>query len=225
MTYHLDLLPRFELKDELTPEGRIYDTPVGRLPSVTTVLSKHFNTSDFIDEWRARIGAEKADKITRDALANGTELHGLMEKDLMNEDYRINTHSCAKMRYSAVRTKLRNVDAVFGVELPLYSGELRTAGRADAVVKWDGRNTILDLKTASKYKKKEHVLNYFVQATTYGIMVKERYNLDIERIVIVFSKSDDFECYCFNEPLGDYMDLAYQIFQGRNVEVKDSELQ
>ena len=70
----LEPLPTVEVDGK-----RHYVTPNGtKLPSVTTVLG-HFK-KDKILEWRNRVGAEEADKVTNRAGTRGTKFHALMEK-------------------------------------------------------------------------------------------------------------------------------------------------
>ena len=53
-----------QLKRKNTEKGRRYQTPSGALyPSVTTILSH--KSKPYIQEWRKRIGAKEADKISR----------------------------------------------------------------------------------------------------------------------------------------------------------------
>lgn len=209
--FNLQLLPRTELDCYYNETGRIYQTPDGDFPSVTTVLGSYFDNTA-LEEWKYRVGEKEAKRISDQAARNGTELHGVFEKFLLNEDYS-NEHSIAKMRFASVKRKLENnIDDVYGVEFPLFSKELKTAGRADAVVKWKNKKSILDLKTTRKYKKEEWIDSYFTQATTYGIMINDMYELGIEQIVIVFS-TDDLECYYFEKPISDFTSLVNKIFK------------
>jgi ATP-dependent exoDNAse (exonuclease V) beta subunit len=50
-----------------------------------------------------------------------------------------------------------NIDNIYGVEYPLYSYKLRTAGRTDLIAQWQGTNAIIDFKTSRNYKKEEWV--------------------------------------------------------------------
>lgn len=211
--FKLELLPRTELDCYYNDIGRIYKTPEGDFPSVTTVLGNYYNKTA-LNEWKKRIGEEEAERQSKIAADNGTELHGVMEKYLINADYN-SAHSIAKMRFASVKRKLdQNVNKVYGIEFPLYSSRLKTAGKTDSIVNWNGDNTILDLKTTKKYKKEEYIENYFVQATTYGIMLNEAYNMGIKKIIIMFS-TNEFDCYYFEKPIKDYIDLTNRIFTQR----------
>ena len=61
-----------------TPEGRRYVTPDGeKLPSVTTILSDTTpeEKKKALQEWRNRVGHQKAQEITTEAASRGTRMH------------------------------------------------------------------------------------------------------------------------------------------------------
>lgn len=210
--FKLELLPRIELESETLPEGRTYTTPSGKFPSVTTVLGNYYGKAG-LEEWKERIGRDKAEAISRNAAENGTALHAVLEKFMLNENYD-DAHSIEKMRFVSVKKKLEEiVDTVYGVEFPLFSNKLKTAGKADLLVKLkNGAIAILDLKTTNKYKREEWIESYFTQATTYSIMTNELYDsLNVTKIVIIFS-TNDFGCYCFEKDIQDYAGLVNKIF-------------
>lgn len=47
--------------------------------------------------------------------------------------------------------------------------------------------SVLDFKTSRKEKKEEWILNYFLQATCYSLMLKEKYNINAPQIVILIT--------------------------------------
>ena len=65
-----------DLVAESTKMGRLYSTPDGSFPSVTTVLS--ILTEDAIAAWRARVGEEEANKISHKASSRGTKVHSIL---------------------------------------------------------------------------------------------------------------------------------------------------
>ena len=70
-----------QINDPVTRK-RVYATPDGeRLPSVTTILSA---TKDMthLNEWKNRIGHDKAAQITKEASGVGTAMHANLERFL-----------------------------------------------------------------------------------------------------------------------------------------------
>ena len=61
------------------------------------------------------------------------------------------------------------------------------AGRADCVGEYDGKLSIIDFKGSTRPKRKEDILNYFMQATAYSIAWQERTGIPIDNIVILIS--------------------------------------
>ena len=104
-----------------------------------------------------------------------------------------------------------NLEEVYGIEYPLYSDRLRAAGTSDLICKYAGKPTVLDYKTSSKRKKEEWIENYFIQSTAYALMVKERYDLDIEQIVIMIAVEGDNPQVFVKDP-SDYVKKTISIF-------------
>ena len=77
--------PKFDYQPipRVTIEGRrYYATPDGNnLPSVTTILdkTKSEESKKALNQWRARVGAEKAQQITTEAANRGTRMHTYLE--------------------------------------------------------------------------------------------------------------------------------------------------
>ena len=74
---HLPTLNLQSLKATTTPAGRMYHTPDGDMPSITTVLSR-LNRQGIM-EWRKRVGEEEANKISGKASSRGTRIHKLCD--------------------------------------------------------------------------------------------------------------------------------------------------
>jgi hypothetical protein len=66
---------------------RLYATPDGRkLPSVTTILdrTKPEEKRQALENWRRRVGPEKAQQITTEAANRGTRMHSYLEHYVIN---------------------------------------------------------------------------------------------------------------------------------------------
>ena len=180
----------FELESTTTEKGRVYRVPGGELyPSITTVLSAYNKKA--IMEWRQRVGEEKANEISRKASGRGTKLHNTVEKYLLNEmsDIKIQTMmpDIKEMFFDMRKIIDENIGDIYGIEQPLYSHKLKLAGRCDCIAEWNGELAIVDWKTASRTKDKDHIQNYFMQATAYAEMFEERTGKAIDTIVVAIS--------------------------------------
>jgi len=169
---------------------RYYQTPQGKLyPSITTVLSK---TSDMsgLDEWRERIGNDVAEQIMKEAQIHGTMTHKLCEDYLKNKESEGDFLDIPKQHFARLKPFLHKMNNIRGIELPLYSDELEIAGTCDCIAEYDGDLSIIDFKT-SRSRLVEHydkVQKYFMQATAYSLMWKERTGIEIDQIVIIGSE-------------------------------------
>lgn len=169
---------------------RYYQTPQGKLyPSITTVLSK---TSDMsgLDEWRERVGNDVAEQIMREAQIHGTMTHKLCEDYLNNKESEEDFADIPKSHFERLKPYLHKMNNIRGIELPLYSDELEIAGTCDCIAEYNGDLSIIDFKT-SKSRLVEHydkVQKYFMQATAYSLMWKERTGTEIDQIVIIGSE-------------------------------------
>ena len=192
MTFVYEKLPEldFELEAKTTESGRVYYTPSGKAyPSVTTVLGSM--NKDAIDAWRKRVGEEEANKISGRASRRGEALHLACEKYLLNEmsDLKIrNLMPNIKELFLQLRPELdKNIGKIYAIEQPLYSDNLRIAGRVDTIAEWKHRLSIIDYKSSSKEKLEENILNYFLQCTAYAEMFEELTNKRIETLVVAIA--------------------------------------
>jgi genome maintenance exonuclease 1 len=106
---------------------------------------------------------------------------------------------------------------VFGNEMALYSDTLKTAGRTDLFCRFQGVYTIADYKTSSKDKKEGWIEDYFIQSTTYAMMVEEMYR-DIKPIhipqlaIIIAIEGGESKHQLFVKKTADYRDKVKDIF-------------
>lgn len=173
-----------DLKSETTTNGRRYVSPDGNsYPSVTTVLSLLSEAG--IQEWRARVGEEEANRISTQASGRGTKVHTIIEKYLLNED---TSDFMPHIKQSLANLKPildTRVGKIFGIETALYSKHLNLAGRCDCIAEFDGVISIVDWKTSRRPKTKDMISNYFAQMAAYAIMFEERTGQPITNIVVV----------------------------------------
>ncbi|GKS67658.1 hypothetical protein YTPLAS73_12050 [Nitrosarchaeum sp.] len=168
---------------------RHYKTPQGMLyPSITTILSK---TSDMtgLDQWRKRVGNEWAEHIMREAQIYCTMTHKLCENYLNNKESVEDFLDIPKNHFEKLKPYLHKMNNIRGIELPLYSDELKIAGTCDCIAEYNGNLSIIDFKTSSRLVEHyDKVQKYFMQATAYSSMWRERTGIEIEQIVIIGSE-------------------------------------
>lgn len=188
-TFKLITVPKIHRIDG---ERRLYETPGGeRYPSVSTILSHGIDNS-YIEAWRARVGAEVADKISKKATTRGTLIHENIENYLQNKPQTFNDfHVEEKQQFSCVTDLLDRIDTVYALETQLYSHKLRAAGTVDCCAKLDGKIRLIDWKTSSRVKSRDEIHSYFYQCAAYAFFIYELTGLIVADILIVMLTSDD----------------------------------
>ena len=185
-----------DLPTESSPEtGRRYCTPTGeRYPSITTVLS--ILSKDSILEWRARVGNEEANRVSRVAAGRGTSVHSIVEDYLNNKELDLQKRMPnASAAFRSIRPILdQGIGEIYMQESPLYSDHLRVAGRCDLVAEFNGKLSVVDIKTSSRPKSRDDVHAYFMQEAAYAIMFEERTGIPVNRLVTIMSVD-------FSEPI------------------------
>lgn len=189
-------IPKFDYKDlsRTTDESgkRLYQTPDGRrVPSVTTVLSatQPAEKKQALQNWRNSIGAERAQAITTEAANRGTRMHKYLEDYIRNgviSERGSNPYSWAshKMAQTVIEDGLKNVNEIWGVEIPLYFPQLY-AGTTDGCGIHLGDESILDYKQTNKPKKIEWINDYFIQLVAYALAHNEVYGTKIRKGVVL----------------------------------------
>lgn len=212
MNFEYDL---FEPKplNRINEDGRrLYVTETGdKYPSVTSALGALSRKS--INEWRRRVGFEEANKISTQASRAGTAVHNIAEKYVLGTLNESEANPIALNTFRTIQPYLdENVNIIHGVELQMYSDVLKTAGTADLICDYKGEKTMLDFKTSKRRKTKEQVTSYFMQAAAYSQMVKEHYNININKIVILMAVHDG-SSLVFEEDVDDWMPMTHKFFK------------
>lgn len=167
---------------------RFYDLQDRHYPSITTVLGNTTNDTAWLGEWRARIGAEEADKRLKAAGERGTNVHLLLERFLKNEPLELESFSIEHQRmFKQLKPLTKRINSIYGQEVVLYSDTLEVAGRCDLVGEWGGRPSIIDFKTSTRSKLESEIGDYFLQATFYAQAHNEMKGTSIDHIVIMMA--------------------------------------
>lgn len=177
---------------------RLYATPDGeKLPSVTTILdaTKSEESKKALQEWRKRVGPEKAQQITTEAAGRGTRMHKWIENYIKTGEtgepgsnpYSLQSH---QMAHSIINKGLVNCQEFWGTEVPLYFPKIY-AGTTDLVGLHDNSPAIMDHKQTNKPKKREWIEDYFVQLSAYAAAHNEVHGTDIKKGVIFMCSADN----------------------------------
>ena len=208
----LDLFEPKTLKRINEDGQRLYVTETGeKYPSVTTALG--VLSKKKIQQWRNRVGHEQANKVSTQASRAGTAVHDIAEKYTLGVLNEKEANPIALNTFRTIQPYMdQYIDLVKGIELQMYSDELKTAGTADLICRYDGKNTMLDFKTSKRVKTRDQITTYFMQAAAYSIMVKEHYDYDVEQIVILMALHDG-EPIVFVEDINPWIPVTKQFFK------------
>lgn len=178
-----------KLQERYIEGKRHYMTPNGKeLPSVTTVLSLMSEAG--IKAWRAHVGEAEANRVQKDSLGVGNELHKVCEKFLDNIGTESYKNPVTQQLFEQMKPELEKIQNIRVQEASLYSEELGVAGRVDCIAEYDGKLSVIDFKSATKKKVKSYVKSYYCQATAYALMYEELTGTKIDQIVIMISARD-----------------------------------
>jgi genome maintenance exonuclease 1 len=189
MFNHIPLtLPKLE---RIEIDGkRHYVTPNGdNYLSITTLLS--YEGKESIENWKQRIGVDKANKISKNSSERGTELHELLEKHINNE-VAVPTERTKYMFNTLKPIVNRNISNVRCQEAALYSDKLQIAGTCDIIADWNGNLSVIDFKNSTKTKREEWITNYFIQCSFYALCVGELLSIKIPQIVVLIAVENDY---------------------------------
>ena len=166
-----------------------------KLVSVTTVTS--FQSAKSINEWRMRVGAEEANKITRQATRRGTDTHTLTEHYLNNEDLP-KVDPLPHLLFTISKQYLKNINNIYALESPLYSLKLGIAGTVDCIAEYNGELAVIDFKTSKQPKPEQWIEGYFVQTVAYACMLYELTGIIVKKLVIIMS-CENGECIVYEK--------------------------
>ena len=171
-----------QINDPITRK-RTYLTPDGeKTPSVTTILGATKDQTH-LNEWRNRIGHEKAAQITKEAAGVGTALHANLERFLAGLERKPGNNlvhvQADKMATVIIEKGIANIDEVWAMEQSLYFPGLYS-GTTDLVAVYKSNPSICDYKQTNKPKKEEWIEDYKLQLVAYIMAHNEVYKTDIK---------------------------------------------
>ena len=155
-------------------------------PSITSVIS--FISRKKFADWRARVGEEEANKVTKQATTRGTRLHHVLEVYMQNGNYKdleeFKIPLINMMFHSAKADLDKRLDNVYHQETAMFSDRLCLAGTVDLICEVDGELAIVDFKTSKQAKPEDWLENYFVQLSAYWAMFSERTQVVPKKLVV-----------------------------------------
>lgn len=172
---------------------RLYITPTGNLPSVTTILSATVSEekTKYLNDWREAVGHKYASEVTHEASCRGTRMHAYLENYVIDGELKpCGSNPYAKEAHLMASTIIENgmcqVDECWGTEIDLYFPSIY-AGATDLVGVHAGDEAIMDFKQSNKEKTDDMVHDYKVQLTAYAEAHNELYNTRIKKGVILMA--------------------------------------
>lgn len=194
-----------ELKT-INDNGRKYVTPEGKFSSITTILG--YRDRYKWAKWRKQIGEEEANRITRHATTRGTKVHSLAEDYLNNVEIDTKGEMPHHIQSFNVIKKVCNehIGKVYAQEVPLYSIDLKAAGRVDCIAEFDGELSIVDFKTSGRIKTEDEISNYFMQECAYAHMFEEGTGVPIKQLVTIMVVDNDSNPIVFKQRYENWID-------------------
>jgi len=173
---------------------RHYDIGEDKLPSVTTILSatQSEEKKKSLADWRARMGAQSADRIRDISAMRGTAMHKFLEAYIDGSGHKDLTSigkEAEPMAKKIIESGLGDLGEVWGQEVTLYYPGLY-AGATDIVGLYEGQPAIIDFKQTNKPKKREWISDYFCQLGAYCMAHNYVYGTKIQKGVILMCSKD-----------------------------------
>lgn len=193
LSQRLSILPQYEPVRSHEGGERAYETPCGRMPSVTTVLSGSRDNTG-LELWRESIGIERADEILKIACFRGTGHHLNIEHFLADGkepafDFLLTPY------WKSTRPFLNRIEKPLLMEGAIWHPD-GFAGTLDCIAYLDSDDlqpTLLDWKTADSPRKPDKMYDYSLQCAAYVTAANYVYGhmgLAINRAMIVVAIPD-----------------------------------
>ena len=171
--------------------SRIYDFNGSRLPSVTTILGKTKN-QQFLKDWKAKVGEERAEQIKNHSSRRGTSMHKFLESHITGVGYDDLTEigqEAKPMAEKVIEVGLTPVEEYYGSEVMLHYPGLY-AGSTDLVCVHNGMDTIIDFKQSNRPKKVEWIEDYYMQIAAYAMAHDYLHKSNIQQGIIMICTPD-----------------------------------
>lgn len=207
------------ISENLDGVGRVYTDGKHKYPSVTTVL-QIVGDNAYLEEWRAKVGDEFADKYTKFAADIGTAMHLDYEMYLNGMELKPPVTEEEKKARSMFRASLpkfkKLITEVIEQEVCVISHTYKIAGRFDLLARGpDGKIYLIDFKNTKRDKTREEIENYRLQLAFYHRMLKEcRPDLEIAGHIVFMVNREGFS-KVFRYSPEDTTDIELMRIRGR----------
>jgi hypothetical protein len=189
-----------------------YLTPVGKLPSVTTVVgdTKSEGAKAALKAWLDRPGGEQRSKA---ACARGTYLHTNTENWI--EGRPTPHHLVFGGFWRSMEGWLEaNFHSALGVEFPIWH-PAGFSGTADCLG-WTYDSTdllLIDWKTSARYRDPDSEMmrnGYYIQLAAYRAGIRWTYGIDVDKALLVVARSTGSpDTYELDTPLLDECEAEF----------------
>ena len=174
--------------------SRHYDIDQQMLPSVTTILSatQSEEKRQSLAAWRARIGAQGADRIRDVSAMRGTAMHTYLEAYVQGSGHMDLTAvgmEAHPMAQQIIKQGLGPLEEVWGTEVTVHYPTLY-AGATDLVGIYNSRESIIDFKQTNKPKRREWIEDYLIQLGAYAMAHNYIYGTKIQQGIILMCSKD-----------------------------------
>ena len=148
-----------------------------------------------LNEWKKRVGEERAKQITTEAAGVGTAMHSNLERFIAGLERMPGKNpvhvQANQMADQIIINGLNDVNEVWAMEQSLYFPGLYS-GTTDLVAVYKDNPSVCDYKQTNKPKKAEWVDDYYMQLMAYILAHNEVYGTKIKRgVVFMCSRGDD----------------------------------
>lgn len=223
-TFEWIKLPFEELEVDETGPYRRYVVGDQKFPSMTSVLK--VLDDGMVSDWENRIGKEEAQRIVKEAVDRGENLHELSEKYLMNTLTRDQVSGKGAILFNRARKHLDTLKTILAVEAPLYSTKHQYAGRVDCIaVNEEGHVCIVDHKNSrrkidlSKSYMRRKIFKYKLQCYGYARAMAEMFSCPMpKKGMLIVSEFETLTSIIIEfdlEPLEKEFDIVLDAFYGK----------
>ena len=213
--------------------GKIKEV-INKYRSVTGILGS-LSTSGILGWKQAEIrrhgddieaGLAYCEKHSTESINVGNAMHYIIERYLKGEPRPIHGNRAEDIPglahdpfelFKQVKPFLNRLDNIRGIEIPLYSSEIKVAGTSDVIAEFDGHLAVIDHKNSRRPKSPYQVRQYIVQEALYATMWEELVGERPELLITNIANWDGTDrqyMYNFTPELQKYCVLKFKELMG-----------